>query len=164
MPTILGSWKVLIPHAWYPALNAWSPAFGALRLSWRSVRYSVYTCTIARVGQSPDWISFSRTCGVTKKTRLDFHKDALFGGFVRPVISVVHTCNQLFSILFKMSDIDLYKLVAIPQLQMTINNFLPAVYPQYYGKLLFVAWPMALKEQQKLSSLQISGENIEYFH
>lgn len=42
----------------------------------------------------PDWISFSSTCGVTKKTRFTFQKQALFLGLVWPVKSIVHSCNQ----------------------------------------------------------------------
>lgn len=48
-----------------------------------------------RIRASPDCISFSRTCGVTKKTLLLFHKEALLEGHVWPVKSIVHSCSQL---------------------------------------------------------------------
>lgn len=66
------------------------------------VKTSCYTSiTWNYFKQSPDWRSFSRTCGVTKKTRLVFQKLALLVGHIWPVISIVHSCKQFDLNLFK---------------------------------------------------------------
>lgn len=133
------------------------------------VKTSCYTSiTWNYFKQSPDWRSFSRTCGVTKKTRLVFQKLALLVGHIWPVISIVHSCKQFDLNLFKIFQ-QLWNCAA-ENSKMTNSlywqgggdNVLLVKFQQYYDMLLFAAWQVVEKEQQILSSLSKGKKKTSY--
>lgn len=106
----------------------------------------------------PEWISFSRICGVRKNTRFSFHCAALLSGIVWPVKSIVHSCNQLSMCMFNKSTNNLFEgenIIIILEIIPMQNNWhityliLLGVYQQHYDTLLFAARLKALKVQQK---------------
>lgn len=85
-------------------------------------------------------MSFSSTCGVTKKTLLDFQKADRFGGLIWPVISIVHSCNQFDPDLFTTFIYECVNDMPKEQDQrIGIRKLVPEESQQYYGMLQSVA-------------------------